>query len=204
MISVYQYNLAGPNSKSLFLPHSFPYDKNASYFSLLYSYTYLHPSLIACGLLGLRKHSESLQKRNYLSCRKTISEHFYCLRKHFNIDTVLSSWFADVALIGSTYSPSAHQKADGDKESTHMSNNSGKLGSPINTMVKPGYISPVHSADLTTDTNSKTTSKLCKSLTTNASTSSPFVFHKTNDNIYKQVRKSVAMISKRFCFLFDS
>lgn len=85
-----------------------------------------------------------------------------------------------------------------------MSNNCGKLGSPVNTVVKPGYISLVHNADLTRDINSKTTSKLCKSLTTDASTSSPLVFHKTNDNIHKQDGKAVAMIRRRFYFLFDS
>lgn len=70
-------------------------------------------------------------------------------------------------------------------------------------MVKPGYISPVHNDDLTTDMNSETTSKLCKSLTTDARISFPLVFHKTNDNIYKQNGKSVAIISRRFYFLFD-
>lgn len=80
VISVYQYNLSGTNSKTVFLPNSFPYDKNTSYFSLLHSHAYLHPSLIACGLSVLRKYSESLQKINYFSSGKTVSEYFYCLK----------------------------------------------------------------------------------------------------------------------------
>lgn len=69
-----------------------------------------------------------------------------------------------------------------------MSNNFGKLGPPVNNMVKPGYISPVHNDDLTTDMNSETTGKLCKSLTNDARINFPLVFHKTNDNIHKQNR----------------
>lgn len=120
--------------------------------SLLNSHTYLHPSLTACGLLGIRKHPESLQKRNYFSWRKTTSEYFHCLREHLNTHIVLSSWFADIADIVSTQSPSAHQNQDSDKKNTQMSHHFGKLGSPVNAMEKWGYSSLVECADLTTDT----------------------------------------------------
>lgn len=58
-----------------------------------------------------------------------------------------------------------------------MSNNLGKLGSSINNMVKPKYIFLVHNADVTTDKNSVTGSKLCKLLPTDTSTSPYFVFY---------------------------
>lgn len=59
-----------------------------------------------------------------------------------------------------------------------MSNNLGKLGSSVNTMVKPKCIFLVHNADVTTDKNSETSSKLCKPLPTNTSTSPSFFFTK--------------------------
>lgn len=84
-----------------------------------------------------------------------------------------------------------------------MSNNLGKLGSSVDTMVKPKCIFLVHNADVTTDKNSETSSKLCKPLPTDTSTSPSFVFYKTNDIIYKQDGKSVAMTRGDFIPIFS-
>lgn len=76
--SVYQYNLPGTNSKSV-PAKQFSLWQKCFICSLLYSHTYLHPSLTVCGLLGIRKHPESLQKRNYLSWRKLLQNIFIVL-----------------------------------------------------------------------------------------------------------------------------